>query len=305
MLETNALGSAAALGSAVSWAIGAFLFKGLGETLSPLAMTLAKGVCSLVFLGLAMIFLGTTPMDWQSMAYLVASGVIGIAVGDTFFFRALQGLAPQALLVLMVLGQVFTIALAVVVLDETLTRAAAVGIGLVLIGVVLVLRGTSSGEGGVTKVQGVIFGLLAVLCMAIASVIAKKGLGPQSDTIQATFIRMAAGTVGVFGFGVANRQVAGWLTPFRERKLASRFALAVSVVTFGGFWLGMVAFKYTSVVIASTLTSTEPAFGLIIAVLVMRERVSRQAVIGTAVTLTGVLVLSVPQMNGWLQKLTG
>ncbi len=305
MPETTALGAIAALGSAGSWAIGAFLFKALGEVLSPLAMTLAKGVCSLILLAVAMIIVGSTPMDWQSFAYLAASGIIGIAFGDTFFFRALQGLAAQSLLVLMVLGQVLTVALAIVVLDERLSLIALGGILVVVTGVVTVLRGTSTGESGTTRVDGVIFGLLAVTCMAISSVIMKKGLGPQSDTIQATFVRMFAGSAGVLGFGLATRQVKGWMTPFCDRRLIGRFALAVAVITFGGFWLGMVAVKYAGVAVASILTSTEPAFGLVIATIVFREKVSRLAVLGTALTFVGAAILSAPDAAVWYRQWVG
>ncbi len=48
MLRENATGITAALVSAASWAVGSFLFKSLGEVFSPLAMTLSKGVFSLV-----------------------------------------------------------------------------------------------------------------------------------------------------------------------------------------------------------------------------------------------------------------
>lgn len=301
MQETTALGAIAALGSAASWAIGAFLFKSLGERLSPLAMTLAKGVCSLLLLGTAVLLIGAAPLDYQSMALLALSGVIGIAFGDTFFFRALQGLAPQALLVLMVLGQILTIGLAVIFLQEQLPLIAVVGIPMVLAGVVIVLRATSNEGGGTTRFDGVIFGLLSVSCMAASVVIAKKGLGPQSDTIQATFVRMLSGTLGVFAYGIVFGRVKGWITPFQDRKLAARFVLAVSVVAFGGFWLGIVAVKYCSVAVASTLTSTEPAFGLLFASAILRERVSRMAVFGTAVTFVGVVILSVPDIATWFR----
>ena len=171
MLEKDALGAIAALGSAASWAIGAFLFKALGEILSPLAMTLSKGVLSLLLLGLAVVIVGSSPMDVQSLLLLATSGMIGIAIGDTLFFRALQGLRPQAMLVLMVVGQVLTIGMAVVFLGESLSISAAIAIAIVLAGVVLVLRTTSPVEGGANRLQGVIFGLLAVTCMAVSTVI--------------------------------------------------------------------------------------------------------------------------------------
>jgi drug/metabolite transporter (DMT)-like permease len=248
------------------------------------------------------------------------SGLLGIALGDTLFFRALQGLKPFHLLVLAVLGQVLTVALAVVFLEEPMTIPAVIGILCVITGVTIVLWGPPREEerppnGSSTekppetstpsnldrtkareRTLGILFGLMSVSCMAASSIIAKKGLGDDSFTIQATFIRMLAGTVGVFLYGAASSQVTGWLKPFQEGKLLGKFVGAVTVVTFGGFWLGMVSFKYTSVAIASTLTSTEPVFGLIIAVLFFKEKIRRLAVIGTAVTFLGAVLLSVPSL---------
>jgi drug/metabolite transporter (DMT)-like permease len=87
MLDANVTGALAALGSAASWAVGSFLFKALGEVLSPLAMTLSKGVCSLVLLGIIMLLIGPESQNLGSLALLAASGLLGIALGDTFFLR--------------------------------------------------------------------------------------------------------------------------------------------------------------------------------------------------------------------------
>lgn len=305
MSDLNALGALAALGSAASWAIGAFLFKALGEVLSPLAMTLAKGGCSLVLLGGVMALAGAGPLEGRSLAILAASGLLGIALGDTFFFQALQGLGPQPLLVLAVLGQVLTIVLAVLCLGEAPVFGTWIGISLVTAGVAIVLHGTLVGAEGTTKLRGVAFGLLAVVCMSASSVVAKAGLGEHSDTIQATFVRMLAGTVGVFGFGMTTRRLSAWVVPFRDWRLVVRFVISVCVVTFGGFWLGIVAFKYTSVAVASTLTSTEPVFALVLAAVLFRERVTVPAVAGTVLTLLGVVFLSVTEVNSWLMELVG
>ena len=117
-----AIGAGAALGSAASWALGAILFKKLGESLSSLAMTLVKGAASLLLLGLALLAVraGIVPgIQWEiignkDLALLALSGVLGIAVGDTLFFEALQELGPHLLVVLILLGQVLTVVLAVI-----------------------------------------------------------------------------------------------------------------------------------------------------------------------------------------------
>jgi drug/metabolite transporter (DMT)-like permease len=303
MQEHYALGAAAALGSAASWAVGAFLFKALGESLTPLAMTLAKGVCSLAILGTAIFVLGPAGMEGRAVALLALSGLLGIALGDTFFFRALRGLSPLSLLVMMVLGQVLTVGAAVAFLNESLSTAAALGIPLVLGGVVLVLWSTSSGEGATTRWDGVFYGLLAVLCMAASTVILKLVVGTDRnpgqpnfirDSIQELVVRMLAGTAGVLLVGIVTAQVKGWAAPFQQRKLAGRFVLAVAVIAFGGFWLSQVALTLTTVAVASILTATEPVFALVIGAIFYRERTPLMACIGTVITFAGVVILAAP-----------
>ena len=74
------LGIAAALGSAASWAVGAILFKRLGEQMSSFGMTLAKGAVSVVLLGLAVWVMGFESMDSHTLMLMVLSGVVGITV---------------------------------------------------------------------------------------------------------------------------------------------------------------------------------------------------------------------------------
>ena len=53
-MDPKWIGIIAALGSAASWAIGAILFKRLGESLQSSAMTLAKQIVSVMLLAAAL-----------------------------------------------------------------------------------------------------------------------------------------------------------------------------------------------------------------------------------------------------------
>jgi drug/metabolite transporter (DMT)-like permease len=85
MLDDNIIGAAAALGSAASWALGSVLFKMLGDKLEPVALTFAKGLLGVLMLGVALVFLGFQPVKYESVLLLTFSGLLGIAIGDTFF----------------------------------------------------------------------------------------------------------------------------------------------------------------------------------------------------------------------------
>lgn len=296
-MEPRAIGVAAALGSAASWAVGSILFKRLGERLSSLAMTLTKGGVSVLLLGIVLVFTGYASIDGHSLLLLILSGVLGIALGDTFFFEALQDLGPHALVLLLMSGQVFTVVLAVLFLEESPTLMAWIGIALVLSGIGIVLLTKLSGEQQASSWRGIGFGLLSVFCMSVSIIIADivleslPALPVIQKTIQATFIRMISGTTGMFCFGMATRRLERWVMPFKDPQLIYFFAISVCVVTFGGFWLSLVAIDYIDVSIANTLNSTEPLFILPLAAIFLKEKITLSAMLGTAIATAGVALL--------------
>ncbi len=297
-MTSPAIGVAAALGSAGSWALGTILFKRIGESMSPLAMTLTKAVVSVVLLGIALLFLGFSRMTAHDLGMLTASGLVGIAVGDTLFFAALQHLGPQTLVVLMMVGQVVTALLALAFLGERPSAAAWGGIGCVLVGVTIVLWANLSGEKQRSRTRGIVLGLLSVGCMAVSVILAKQGLDTgaatpdtMQETMQGTCVRMLAGALGIALYGLLTGQLRAWAVEGRNARLAGSFLVAVCVVTFGGFWLSLLAIRHVDVAIANTLNSLEPVFVLPLAAIFLKEKITPLQIVGTLAALGGVIVL--------------
>jgi drug/metabolite transporter (DMT)-like permease len=290
VVDLRVIGIAAALGSAASWALGSILFKQLGERISPLAMTLAKGGVSTILLGIAVLVTGHKTLEPQSFWLLMGSGVLGITLGDTFFFEALQDLGPHTLVLFLLLGQVLTVILAIVFLGEIPTTTSGLGITLVLVGIGIVLLAELSSERRNSRLRGLLFGSLSVVCISVSMIIAKLGIESVS-ALEATFIRMVSGTLGTLLLGLLMRRLGYWITPFRDLKLSAFFLASVCVVTFGGFWLSLVAIKYVDVSIANTLNSTEPLFLLPFTAIFLKQKVGLSAWVGTAIAFAGIVLL--------------
>lgn len=291
-MDQRVVGIAAALASAACWALGSILFKKLGEQLSPVALTFAKGVVGTILLGLAVAVSGFQAVSFPDLLMLALSGLLGIAVGDTLFFKALAGLGAHAIVVLLTLGQVFTLLLAVVWLDERPGAIEWLGIAFVVAGVALVLWVRLS-EDGSTRIAGVMWGLAAVACMAVSTIIAKEALA-ATDSVQAAFLRMLAGTAGIFLFAAPTRQIFGLVAPLKEPRFGGFFVFSVGVVTFGGFWLSLVAIKNVDVTVANTLGSTEPLFVLPLAAWFLREKIKGAVVAGSILAVLGIVLLLRP-----------
>ncbi len=292
-LSLGLIGGIAALGSAAAWAVGSILFRRIGDEVSPLGMNLGKGLIGLLYLGVAVLLVGIEPTDGRSLAFLAASGLVGIALGDTFFFMALVRLEPRLTLLLATIGQVFTVVLALALLGERPAALAWPGMLLVLGGVTWVMRERLDGETPERRHErrlGVVYGLLASVCMAVGILLAKVGVA-EVPALQATFLRLAAGVVGLLLWGTASRSLVRWLRPFGDLRLVRSMSVAVAVIMFGGFYLSLVALKFTDASIASVLNATEPLFILPLAALVLRERVTARAGAGACAAVAGVALV--------------
>jgi drug/metabolite transporter (DMT)-like permease len=291
-LTPHLIGVLAALGSAASWAVGTLLFKGIGEEFSPMAMTFIKSFLGLLLLAGALFLAGWEPVKYFPLGWLSLSGLLGISLGDTFFFAALRRLPAHQLIILMLLAPVVTLLMAFCFLGERPGIVCWVGIILVLSGVTLTFKGKiEADQDAEQRGQGLFFGVLSVLSMAGSVIIAKIGLQDIS-AMEGTFLRLFFGFGGMLVVGLARREVKSWLVPLRQAGLGWRFLLAVFVVTFGGFWLSLDAIKRLDVSVANTLLATEPVFALPLAVIWLREHATGAAVIGTIVALCGAGILA-------------
>ena len=287
------IGIGIALCSAAAWAVGSILFRKIGDDASPLGMNLGKGLIGLVLLGVVLLAVGLEPLDTRTLLYLGASGIVGIALGDTFFFMALMRLEPRMTLLLGTIGQVLTVLMALLFLGERPAPLAWGGIALVLAGVTWVMfeqLDEDDQDVRSKRSQGVIWGLLAAVCMSVGIILAKVGVESVS-ALEATWVRLAFGMAGLTLYGLLTRNLVSWLTPFKSPVLLRKIFVAVLVVIFGGFWLSILALKYIDASLATILMSTEPLFILPLAIFILKEKVSVRAIVGALVAVSGVVLI--------------
>lgn len=291
-MTSKTIGTLAALGSAASWALGAILFKRLGDQLSSPGMALVKSLLSAVLVGLLLLVVGFDKIDTQALLWLVLSGVLGIALGDTLFFAALKELSPHTLVVLLTGGQVLTVLLAVLFLGEAPSLKVWLGIGLVLAGITVVVWAKLSEEQQTSQLRGIVLGILSVVCMSFSLVIAKKGL-LNISAMEGLFVRMLAAGLAMFLFSAFRWRAGDWLAPFKQPGLFWQFFASVCVITFGGFWLSLLAIKHLDVSIANTLNSAEPLFVLPLGYFLLKEKITLAALAGSVIAVAGIALLCV------------
>ena len=285
------IGCSAALLSAIAWAFGSLLFRKVGDEATPLAMNLVKASVGVLYLGAVLLLVGLEPMSYPTFLILGVSGLLGIAIGDTFFFKALVCLGPKLTLLLEPLVPVVTIALSAVFLHEKLSSLEWIGAFFSLGGVSVVLWKSAPEDKTEKKWRlGILCSLLATLGMSAGIVLAKIGLA-KAPALQATFTRLLWGSVGLWAWGTASGQILAWLTPFKNIRLLRLILGSIAVVIFGGFWLSLVSLKYITASVSTILCSTTPLWILPISFFLLKEKISRAEVAGAVLAVCGIVLI--------------
>jgi drug/metabolite transporter (DMT)-like permease len=282
-----------ALASSASWALGTVLWRKIGEEISPFSMNLGKGIIGSLYLAAAFLVIRMEPMSLHDFLYLGISGLLGITLGDTFFFLSLMHLGPSLSSLMGTLIPVSVAFSAVIFLGERPSSATWAGICLTVGGVAWVVQARQSRQGLARSTsRGVVLRLLSVLFMTAGIICAKIGVR-SVPSVQATLIRMLWGVAGLLLWGCLTRQLRGWVAPLADLRLLWKVSLIVFVVVFGGFWLSLLSLKHLDASLAGALGSTAPLFILPIAAILLGERISLKAGLATAVAVGGVALMLV------------
>lgn len=105
------IGEISALTSSMVWACASLLFAALGASMHPVTLNLYKCVIALVMMLVTqLIFLGVSlpHMSSHEWIWLSLSGLLGLSIGDTAFFNALNRLGPRRTLLVSALTPAIT-----------------------------------------------------------------------------------------------------------------------------------------------------------------------------------------------------
>lgn len=283
------VGIIVALLSAASWAFATVVFDRIGKVVPYVGITFLKGIFSIILMIVLLIFTGGLhDIGIWEFSFLALSGIIGISLGDSLFFKSLQDLGAKVQVIFFLLGQIFTMILSLLLLGELLSLEQYIGAVVLLTGIVIVIWGKQDNHPN--KVRGIVCGLFSILCFSVSAIMVKMAIA-EVEVITATFYRMLFGTIFTLGFGVVGKQLPSWIKPLKDKRLLILFILNVFVITYGGFLLSMVAVKLISVSLVSVLGTTEPVFVLLFAYLINKDKIAKQEVIGTIITLIGLFII--------------
>ena len=232
-------------------------------------------------------------IDFDSLDIIILSGVIGILLGDTFLFIALQKIGPRRNNILFSLAAPFTVILNIFFLGIKMSSINLFGCFIVFIGVVIAITygSNKNNEHKWESIQGsliigVTFGILAALCQSIGLIMMKPILDAGADPIASASIRTTISCFLLsFTFFLKSEN-------FISKKPIDFLIIKKSIISgFLGMALGMslllVALQKADAGIVATLSSTSPIMILFLIWILTKKIPSLGAWIGTVLAIIG------------------
>lgn len=295
---SNFVGEIAALSAAGLWAVASVLYGRVGEVIPPLLLNLFKGIIAIAFLILTIFLVGDSlpSLPFLSLTLILLSGVIGIGVGDTIFFAAINSLGARRTLLLGTLAPPLTAIFGLLFLDEQLQIQAWWGIFLTVIGVAWVITERTTDQvlrGYSQLLRGTAWGLLTAITNSIGVILSRAAFKMTTvSPLWVALLRLSAGEVTlillitVFSRGNSFAD----FRKFTNLKIVIATIVAAFCGTYLGIWLQQTAIKLTPTGIAQTLLQTSPLFILPLAVFT-GEKISGRAIAGVLVAIAGIALL--------------
>jgi|GEM_PF-13125 len=292
------LGETVALLTSVMWAFTAVFFTFAGARVGSFAVNRVRLLMAVILLGLTLwISQGTpfppdaSPRHWL---WFGLSGLIGLALGDSFLFQSFLELGPRKAALVMSSWPIFSALLSYVLLAQALSVMEWLGVLLTLSGIAWVVLEKSNSGGtvaGANSSKGVFFAFAAAFCQALGIVVAKKGLDGTITSLSGTMIRMLTAAAAIWAVTLLAGRAKESVVRMKDGRALFFTALGSIVGPFLGVWMSLVAVEHAKVGVASALMALMPVMMLPLGRIFFGDRITPRSVLGTFAAFFGVVVL--------------
>ena len=274
---TLTIASAASFGAMAIFARAAY-----ENGADPLGVLPARFGIAAVLLGAAVVVRGVPRLERRRVAGLLGMGAVGYALQAITFFTALEHATAAMVALLLYLYPAIVTVLATLVLGRRLTRGRAGAVGLALLGTALTIGPVGDGSSALGIGLGV-----AAACIYSVYILVNERLSAGADPIVASALVCTGAAASCSLVAVVARPDLpatgrGWLA-------VVAIAVVSTVVAITTFFGGLARLGASD---AAALSTFEPAVTVVLAAVVLDDPVTAWQVVGGAVILGAVVLLS-------------
>lgn len=300
------LGEVISLGVAVSWTITALFAEVASKRLGALQLNVIRMLLSLVMLGGTLWwFTGSfLPLhaDASTWFWLSLSGFVGYLLGDYCLFNSYILIGSRFGQLFMTLAPPTAAITAWMVLDETLSLQALLGMIVTLTGISISILNKGSSHKLSLKLpfKGVLFGIGAGIGQGVGLVLSKVGMNHYEASIPlecesvmdmlpfaSTFMRAVTGAIGFLLVMMLQKQLFTLKRTVGDGKGMGAAIGATITGPFIGVAFSLTAVQYTEAGVASTLMALTPVLILWPSHFFFGQQITFKEVIGACISVFG------------------
>lgn len=301
---TSHLGELFALLTAFFWTTTSLSFQQATRKSGSLSVNVLRLIIAFFIYGAISYFTRGEFLPFDASAHqwiwMSISGLIGFVFGDYFLFKSYELISARISMLIMSLSAPMAAFFGFYLIGETMSLISLVAMFITIFGIVMVItekKKLDDEKLGIKskRIQfsfspkGMLFAFFGSIGQALGLVLSKYGM-KDYNVFGATQIRIIAGGIG---FIILISFIKRW-PKVKQAVLDStsmKFIVIGSIFgPFLGVYTSLLAVKYTTVGIASTIMAIIPVLIIPPAILLYKEKVTLKEVIGAFIALAGIVL---------------
>jgi drug/metabolite transporter, DME family len=288
------LGELYALSAAIVWAIAVIMFTRIGNKLPAFELNLIKNTIGGTLVAITALLieqLNLPQMSIQDWLIMIFSGVMGIAVADTLYMKALNTIGASNTGIIGAMYSPFVVITSIIYLDESLSLLQFAGLLSVLGGVIIISADKANLQlSGPDNWRGIGYGISSVFLTAFCVVIVKPIIEEQ-PFFWSTSLRLLAGVIGMLGYLAIKGRLTSTLVIIRKPQQWPAIIVSSILAAYIAMIFFLAGYKYTDASIAAILNETTAIFIVFFAWLFLKEKINLKKILGIGLAIIGVCLV--------------
>jgi len=279
---------------ALFWTITALAFESASKKVGSLPVNIIRLILGFLFLSLLNLIIRgrffPTDASVHNWIWLSVSGLIGFVLGDLFLFKSYTIIGAWFAMLMMTLAPPLAAIFGRIILGETMDLKSISGMILTLIGIAIALfsKNLENNKLSIRKpFKGIMFAFFGALGQALGIVFSKYGMQEYSP-FPSTQIRIITGMIGFALIITLSGRWNAVLAALKDRKGMTAITTGSFFGPFLGVSFSLMAVKYTSAGIASTIMAIVPILIIPPSIFLFHHKITVREIVGTVLSVGGV-----------------
>ena len=260
------IGIFSALGASISWTYACFIWRTQANIYKALDINFIKNIFAFIIFAPALISFDLFS-EYKYLIILLISGIIGIALGDTFYLKSLKLIGTRKTLSIEALSPLIAASSSMLFINESLGIHSWIGIIIVCTSLISIIKKrvnlvdkNSNLIPSFVNFGNYIYSFLSVICAVSAALLSRLVfLESEFKPIHTTEIRLLG---AIIFLTVITKLKINFFIPELNKTEKIRFIISILFGTNIGILLQQIVFKTLPIGIGWTFLSTSPVISL-------------------------------------------